>query len=94
MQARILPITDAQKDAADLWYKRLRDNGVNVEIDTSSDPLSGQIKSAQRDKVPWMLILGKKEAEQDTVTIRHLDGRQEQQLSWHDVLQKITAALT
>ena len=54
----------------------------------SSDPISGQIKRAQLERVPWMLVLGKKEVENNTVTLRYLDGKQEFGLTIEDVLEK------
>lgn len=81
VQARILTITDAQKDAARIMLSDLKKQGIRCELDESSDPLSGKIKSAQLDKIPLMLIVGKKEIENNTVTLRKLDGSQEQGLS-------------
>ena len=34
--------------------------GIRAELDSCSDPISGQIKAAQLDKIPWMIVLGKK----------------------------------
>ena len=74
VQVRILPITDAQKEYAQEIYDLLRTNGFRTEIDNSGDPLSGQIKSAQGERVPLMIVIGKKEVEARTLTIRHRDG--------------------
>ena len=58
------------------------------EMDESSDPISGKIKSAQLDKIPWMLVIGNKEVENKTVTLRHRDGSQEFGLSIEDVITR------
>ncbi len=89
VQIKILTITDAQKPFATELYNELKARGVRVELDISSDPLSGQIKNAQLEKVPWMLIIGKKEAEARTVTIRYLDGKQEPSVSLENLYTKI-----
>ena len=60
VQARVLTITDEQKEHARTIAAALKNQGVRIEVDESSDPLSGQIKSAQLEKIPWMLIVGKK----------------------------------
>jgi threonyl-tRNA synthetase len=76
VQARILTITDAQKPHAQTVCDTLRKAGIRVEFDASSDPLAAQIKNAQIDRIPWMLIIGKKEVENNVITVRQLDGTQ------------------
>ncbi len=77
VQLRILTITDEQKEFALKLMAQLKEQGIRVEMDETSDPISGKIKSAQTDKIPWMAVLGKKEVENNTVTLRHHDGKQE-----------------
>lgn len=81
VQARIMPITDAQNEYAQTLFNNLKKAGVRVELDASGDPLSAQIKNAQQEKIPWMIIVGKKEAEANTVTLRYIDGKQESGIS-------------
>lgn len=91
-QARILTITDEQKPYAQTLLAELKKAGIRAEIDLSSDPLNGQIKSAQLEKIPWMLIVGKKEVANGTATLRYQDGTQEANLSLQSLLEKATAA--
>ena len=91
VQIRILTITDAQKEYANALLLKLKEYGVRAELDHSSDPISGQIKSAQLEKVPWMLVLGKKEMDSNTITLRHFDGKQEMGLTFEELLAKIKA---
>lgn len=88
VQMRILPITDEQRSYAQQLMQQLVNAGFRVEVDTSSDPLAGQIKTAQLQRIPWMLVIGKKEMEQKTVTIRYLDGKQEFGLTLEEILEK------
>lgn len=88
IQARILTITDEQMEYAQTIYASLKKAGIRVEVDYSSDPLSGKIKTAQLDKIPWMLVIGKKEMEQGTVTLRYFDGKQEQGITLQKLLDK------
>jgi len=44
-------------------------------MDNSSDPISGQIKHAQLERIPWMIVIGKKEVENNTITLRFADGK-------------------
>ncbi len=89
VQIKILTVTDAQKEYATELYQDLKARGVRVELDATSDPLSGKIKSAQLEKIPWMLVIGKKEAEARTVTIRYQDGKQEPAVSLDNLYTKI-----
>lgn len=88
VQARILTITDAQKEYAHTIAAALAQKKIRVEVDQSSDPLAGQIKTAQLEKIPWMLIVGKKEVENNTITLRHADARQEFGLTLEQLIQK------
>jgi threonyl-tRNA synthetase len=91
VQMKILTITDEQKEYAHSIMNALLDYGVRVEMDSSSDPIAGQIKRAQLERVPLMVVIGKKEVENKTVTLRDLDGKQEFGLSFEALLQKIDA---
>ncbi len=87
LQARILTITDAQKNYAEKIYTALKSH-MRIDIDHSSDPLAGQIKTAQLEKIPWMIIVGKKEEETQTTTLRFSNGKQEFNLSINDLLKR------
>ncbi len=91
IQAKILTITDAQKDAAQELLQILKAYGIRAVMDTSHDQISAQIKTAQLERIPWMLVLGKKEVENNTVTLRYLDGKQEQGLTVEQLLTKAHA---
>ncbi len=77
VQARILAISEKQADYAQAAAATLRAAGLRVEIDNSGDQISAQIRRAQLDKIPWMLVIGQKEVDQNTVTLRDLEGKQE-----------------
>lgn len=93
VQAKILTVTDEQKPYAQKILSLLQEAGIRVEIDQSGDTLSGQIKDAQLKKIPWMLIIGKKEVELETLTIRYHDGKQEMGISYNSVLEKMQKLL-
>lgn len=88
VQIRILTITDEQRPYALEVAHSLKGKGLRVEIDESHDQLSAQIKTAQLAKIPWMIVIGKKEVENKTLTIRHLDGKQEFGLSLEAAIEK------
>ena len=85
-----MTITDEQKEYAHEVMSVLLDHNLRVEIDSSSDPISGQIKRAQLERIPLMLVIWvKKEVENKTITIRDLDGKQEFGLTIEAVLEKV-----
>jgi threonyl-tRNA synthetase len=87
VQAKILTITDEQKSYAYDIAQMLQSKNVRAYVDESSNPIAGQIKAAQSEAIPWMIIIGNKEAENKTVTLRYLNGKQEHNLD-HDLLLK------
>jgi len=94
VQIKILTVTDEQKPYAQELYNTLKEHGVRVEIDNGSDPLSGQIKDAQMKKIPWMLIIGNKEVENKTITLRYQNGKQEFGITQNELLEKINELLS
>ena len=88
VQIKVLTITDEQKPYAQQIMQKLITQGIRAELDESSDPISGKIKAAQLEKVPWMLVAGQKEVDQNTVTLRYRDGKQEFGLTLDQVLDK------
>lgn len=92
IQVRVLTITDEQKEYAQEIAHKLRNSGIRTEIDSSADPISGKIKTAQIEKIPWMVVIGKKEMAQGTITLRYWDGKQEQNIVIDDLVEKAKQA--
>lgn len=90
IQTRILLITDSQREYSQKIKSILQSSGIRVEIDDSCDQISGQIRQAQMEKIPLMIVLGKKEQENETVTFRYNDGKQEFGIKLSDLLDKIS----
>ncbi len=70
VQVRILPITDDQNDYASGVAETLKAAGLRVEVDTRSEKTGRKIRDAEVEKIPVMLIVGRKEAEAGTVSVR------------------------
>ena len=69
-QVKVLPITDDQNDYAESVADTLRQSGLRVETDTRSEKVGRKIRDAEVEKVPVMLVVGRKEAEAGTVSVR------------------------
>lgn len=70
----MLPVTDRAGDYADQVAKRLNDSGFRVEVDHRSEKLGYKIREAQEMKIPYMVVVGDKDMENHTVSIRHRSG--------------------
>ena len=69
-QVRILPITDRTLEYSKEIQSKLEAVGVRVELDERSEKIGKKIRDAQLEKVPYMLVLGDKEAEAGQVAVR------------------------
>ena len=74
VQVKVLPISDRYMDYAKEVMAALRANGIRVELDSRDEKLGYKIRVAQLDKVPYMVIVGEKEAESHSVSVRQRDG--------------------
>lgn len=70
VQVKVLPISDNQKVYADKVVEKLCKVGFRVELDDRQEKIGYKIREAQLQKVPYMLILGEKEAESNSVGVR------------------------
>jgi threonyl-tRNA synthetase len=70
VQATVLPITDRINDYAQKVAVQLRDAGLRVEVNVRSDKIGAKIRDAQLQKIPFMLVLGDREMEEDKVAVR------------------------
>ena len=69
-QVRILPISDRFMDTAKAVRDRLFNEGIRVELDDRSEKIGYKIREAQLKKIPYMLIIGEKEEQSGTVSVR------------------------
>lgn len=69
-QARILPISDDQNEYAKKLEEALKTVGMRVTVDERSEQIGGKIRDAETSKIPYMLIVGAKEVEKNSVSVR------------------------
>ncbi len=74
MQVRVLPLSEKFLDYGNEVTRKLQTAGVRVEMDDSNEKLGAKIRNAQLEKVPYMLVLGEKESQTGTVTVRKRTG--------------------
>ena len=69
-QVRVIPIADAQADAARAVAERLKAAGIRVHVDDRGETLNYRIREAEVNKIPYMAIVGQREADAGTVAVR------------------------
>ena len=87
-QVRVLPITDRNHDFAQQVVDRLSGAGIRVEGDFRSEKLGYKIREAQMQKIPYMLVVGDKEAESGSVAVRTRAGGDEGVMTVEEFLPK------
>ena len=73
-QVKVLPITDRAHDYAESLVKKLSDAGIRAESDLRSEKLGYKIREAQMQKIPYMLVVGDRDMEDGTVSVRTRKG--------------------
>jgi threonyl-tRNA synthetase len=71
VQARLLPVTEEQASYAQDVVNKMRSLGIRAEVDHSGERLGKQIRNAEKEKIPVMAIVGAKEAESNSLSIRY-----------------------
>lgn len=69
-QVRVLPISEKYSDYAEQVRAKLQENGVNVTVDNRAEKIGYKIRETRLDRVPYMLVVGQKEAEEGLVSVR------------------------
>ena len=93
VQVTGIPITDEHNPYLEQIAGRLRDRGVRIEIDTSDDRMQKKIRTAQKSKVPFMLIAGDEDVAAGAVSFRYRDGTQKNGVLVDDALAEIISAI-
>jgi len=70
IQARVIPVSQQFDDYAQKTTERLKEAGIRAEADLRNEKLGYKIRGAQLEKIPYMLIVGEKEATSDAVSVR------------------------
>lgn len=91
VQVKVLPITDRAKEYADSVAASIEAEGFRVETDMRNEKIGYKIREAQMQKIPYMLVVGDKEAEEKTVSLRHRSAGDLGSISLDEFIDKIRA---
>ncbi len=93
-QVAILNVTDRVNVFCEELKAQLKDNKVRVEFDQRNEKLNYKIREAQLQKIPYMIIVGDKEAESRTVSLRLRDGSEHKGMSVQNVMNLIKSDIS
>jgi threonyl-tRNA synthetase len=93
VQAVIIPITDDQIEFANKVEARLKDAGLRANVDLSSGRMQAKIRNAQLQKVPYMLVIGGREAEADSVAVRLRSGEDLKAMTVQSFIDLVTPVI-
>jgi threonyl-tRNA synthetase len=88
-----IPITDEHNPYLEQVAEQLRARGIRVDVDTSDDRMQKKIRTAQKSKVPFMLIAGDDDVAAGAVSFRYRDGTQKNGVLVDDAMAEILAAV-
>ncbi|KOP27590.1 threonyl-tRNA synthetase [Hapalosiphon sp. MRB220] len=93
VQARLLPVSEVQLDFAKEVAAKMRAIGIRAEVDTSGDRLGKLIRNAEKEKIPIMAVIGAKEVETNSLSIRTRANGELGTIPVDEVLDKIKESI-
>lgn len=93
VQVCILPLTDDQTEHCKKLDKDLKEKGIRSEVDPRNEKLEARIRDAQLRKVPYMLVIGKREATAGTISVRKRTGEVANNIKMDDFLGRLQAEI-
>jgi threonyl-tRNA synthetase len=94
VQAIVLPITDRQNEAAATVAQRLLEAGVRVEVDERNEKVGRKIREAELAKIPYMLVVGDREAESGAVAVRRHGEGDQGTVSLDELVERLRGEIT
>jgi threonyl-tRNA synthetase len=89
VQVKVLPITERNIEYSNEVIKRLKDEDIRAELDDRAETLNNKIRRAQEEKVPYMLILGDKEKESESLSLRLRNGESKNDIKIESFIRDI-----
>ena len=89
VQVLLLTITDDQAEYAKTVYNAMMQEGIRVQLDLRNEKLNLKIRDGIMKKIPYLVIMGKKEVESGTLSVRARDGSEQKNVALADILDKM-----
>ncbi len=88
-QVNIIPISDEQGEYAKQILQKLQENNIRGMINSDAETMQNKIRKAQEQKIPYMIIIGKKEVEQNLISVRLRTGENENNIKFEDFVNRV-----
>lgn len=89
IQTQVLAISQKTQKYAEMIFSKLKENGVRVELTDSNETLGKRIREAEIQKIPYILVVGEKEMQNQNINVRHYRRGQEGEIKIEKLLEKI-----
>ena len=89
VQAVVIPVADRHVDYARAVQGALAESGLRVEVDDSANSMQKKIRENARQKIPYLLIVGDREAEEGTVNVRRRGEKQQEEMQLEAFAQDV-----
>jgi threonyl-tRNA synthetase len=94
-QVRVIPISEDVKESAAAVAQRLKDAGIRAKLDDRSETLNYRVREAEVMKVPYMAVIGKREADAETIAVRVRGaGKKQEIISVGDFIDRVQTEIT
>lgn len=93
IQVKMIPITDKETEYASAVAEKLRKSGVRVEIDARDEKMQKKIRDAELEKIPYMAVVGKREAEAGSISLRTRKEGNAGVISTEELLERLKAEI-
>lgn len=90
IQARVIPISESEREVGNGILAGFRDRGIRIDIDTSDESLGKKIRNAKLEKIPYLLVIGKNEAANGTVTLESRDAGKIGEMTVGEAIDRLT----
>ena len=93
VQVRAIPVADTFVPYLDEVVSKMRKAGIRVDIDASDDRMQKKVRSAQLEKIPFMMIAGEEDQKSGAVSFRYRNGEQKNGISVDDAIAEVLSAV-
>lgn len=89
VQTRIITVSEKFNDYGEKVFKEMKENSIRVEINKSDESLGKRIREAEKQKIPYMLVVGEKEEKDGTVSVRVRGTKEQETLKVEKLIEKL-----
>ncbi|MCX6769123.1 MAG: His/Gly/Thr/Pro-type tRNA ligase C-terminal domain-containing protein, partial [Candidatus Micrarchaeota archaeon] len=94
VQVTLLSVSDPYNEFVESLAKKMRDSGIRAEANCKQETIGSKIRTAQLEKIPYMLVVGQKEKDSGNLVVRTLDGKQEENVLLEAFIARVKKEIT